>query len=232
MANLSIEIAEELQKKIVSGIWPEGQRVTSERSLSEQYKVSRNVIREALCVLSEKGLVEIHPGKGAYVTSPKSKTMDKFLEVILDQKELRWLDIIEAREAIELAAVECAARNATHADLALLNNLYRRMNHNMDDCIGDNIQFSELDSAFHQAIAKASGNAMFELLLNIFYRLIDEHSMFGLGQFNPQHIKQTQIEHLNILQAIQEKAPQKARIMLQTHFDSLRTEINSLASSD
>ena len=81
MENLYVTIFNKIETAIREGNLIEDQKL-SERKLAEEYKVSRTVIREALKVLSEKGLVTSIAGKGNYVTKTKlSSTL--FLQTTL-----------------------------------------------------------------------------------------------------------------------------------------------------
>ena len=68
---LYTNIVEELEESIRSGKLSEGMKLPSERALAEEYGVSRNVVREAYKIMSEKGIVDIQIGKGAFVCAPK-----------------------------------------------------------------------------------------------------------------------------------------------------------------
>ncbi|MFC2281791.1 MAG: FadR/GntR family transcriptional regulator, partial [Treponema socranskii subsp. buccale] len=64
--NLSVQIADRLEDTIVnSDAFPVNEKLPSEQQLAEQYRVSRPVVREALKVLQERGLVAVKNGLGA-----------------------------------------------------------------------------------------------------------------------------------------------------------------------
>ena len=62
------EVAEELQRLIVSGHWEKGERLPSEVELAKEFGVSRSALREALRSLSSRGLVQIRHGKTRLVS--------------------------------------------------------------------------------------------------------------------------------------------------------------------
>src|SRR5688572_271174 len=62
-----LEISEELEQQIRRGDSPAGEYLPSERELSAHYSVTRSTVRRALARLAEKGLVEVRPGRGAFV---------------------------------------------------------------------------------------------------------------------------------------------------------------------
>jgi DNA-binding FadR family transcriptional regulator len=61
------EISADLEREIHSGASPAGSYLPSERELSLRYSVNRATVRRALALLTEKGLVEVRPGRGALV---------------------------------------------------------------------------------------------------------------------------------------------------------------------
>ncbi|MCP4928598.1 MAG: GntR family transcriptional regulator, partial [Gammaproteobacteria bacterium] len=92
-------IVEELTQKIASGIisgrYAPGQRLI-EADLVNEYKVSRNPLREAYSRLASDGLLTIQPYRGAFVSKPSRKEI---------------MDLFIVRESLELLAVQLAARN-------------------------------------------------------------------------------------------------------------------------
>src|SRR5690242_11520983 len=69
-ANLAKAITAELVERIVRGLHPPGAPLPPEPALCETFSVSRTVIREAMKVLQEKGLVQVRQGSGTIVTPP------------------------------------------------------------------------------------------------------------------------------------------------------------------
>jgi GntR family transcriptional regulator, transcriptional repressor for pyruvate dehydrogenase complex len=68
MALTANDLAAELERLILSGRLAVGERLPSERKLSEQFGVSRPAVREALRTLAERHLVDIQPARGTFVT--------------------------------------------------------------------------------------------------------------------------------------------------------------------
>ena len=69
MDYLYTDIYKKLEQRIKG--MSEGDKLPSERVMVQEYGVSRNVLREALVLLSDRGMIEIRPGKGSYVTDKK-----------------------------------------------------------------------------------------------------------------------------------------------------------------
>ena len=129
-------IAQQLEKEI-QGL-PEGTRLPSERDMAQKYGVSRNVLREAVRLLSEKGLLNSQPGRGIYVANDsKGKFADRLEELLL-HSDSGLAEMVEVRESLEMAIVEKAVLKASDADVRDLMRLYQAMEAARDDVEGFN----------------------------------------------------------------------------------------------
>ena len=63
-----LQIAAILRSEIERGVYAPGRPVPSETQLMQRYEVARLTARKAVRVLADEGLVEVVPGRGAYVT--------------------------------------------------------------------------------------------------------------------------------------------------------------------
>jgi len=138
----------------------------SEPQLCETLMISRSALREAVRVLSSKGLVSPRPHIGTVIRPPDEWNM-------LDPELLAWsveerpdpkvvLSLIEARQFIEPAAVRLAAQRATAADLATMERAYLGMSLAREK--KDFTAYNAADEEFHIAILSASHNFVFRQL--------------------------------------------------------------------
>ncbi|HEX8222974.1 MAG TPA: FadR/GntR family transcriptional regulator [Allosphingosinicella sp.] len=158
--NLTFGMLETIGRAIVTGAY-ECERFPTEAELAAQHAVSRSVTREAVKMLTAKGLLTARPRKGTTVQPSTSWNL-------FDTDVLRWLlerefslDLLrqfsELRIAIEPAAAALAARAADPAAVAAIAQGYRRMEAaeaGHDDPL-------ESDIAFHIAILEACGNPFY-----------------------------------------------------------------------
>jgi GntR family transcriptional repressor for pyruvate dehydrogenase complex len=133
----------------------------TERELSAQLGVSRSVVREATKRLESQGLVEIQHGIGIKAVDKLHKPLNGSLALLIPDAEERLRQLNETRMAIEPESARLAAENATPAQLRTL----RRIHQQLIDA-PDNVRAIEADMAFHRALAEASGNQMFRLILD------------------------------------------------------------------
>ena len=73
---LYLQIADQVRSLIAAGEFPPGNRLPAERELAKRFGVSRPSMREALIALEVEGYVDVRPGSGILVTTPKSEMPD------------------------------------------------------------------------------------------------------------------------------------------------------------
>lgn len=158
---LTRELVEAIGGMIVRGDAPAGESLPIEAELSKQYDASRTVVREAIKMLTAKGLVGSRPRRGTYV-EPESEWN------LFDPDVLRWtlqrrfsIDLLRefliARKAIEPAA---AREAALHRDGEAIAEIARRLDDMREAATGAQDPL-EADIAFHIAVLEASGNRFF-----------------------------------------------------------------------
>ncbi|MFI6318813.1 FadR/GntR family transcriptional regulator [Nonomuraea sp. NPDC050556] len=157
-ANLASALAAELVERIVGGVHPPGTPLPPEPALCESFSVSRTVVREAVKMLQEKGLVQVRQGAGTMVTPPTMWNMLDELVLAASIAEDESIDILDdlvvTRRLLESDMANVAARVATQEVVERLRELVDRM----DELVDDHITYAEHDRAFHDVIMQASGN--------------------------------------------------------------------------
>ncbi len=150
---LATEIARRLVEFILSGQVEPGTRMPSERDLAEAFGVGRSAMREALKALSLIGLVEVRQGDGTYLRKADSALLPELIEWGLLLGEQRTMDLVEARQEIEVIIAGMAARRRTEADLTDLRTILARM-----EAAPDVSAFVDADVQFHLRLTDACGN--------------------------------------------------------------------------
>lgn len=149
-ATLSAQIRDQLHDRIRSGALEPGDRVPSERALSEQFQVARTSVREAMQGLLSMGLIE-RRGNRSFV-------VEHLPEVTIgdgdDRREFIG-QLFETRRLLEVPLIELAAERASEVDRLEISDLADRF---VDDI--SLREFRELDHAFHSAIARACKNPL------------------------------------------------------------------------
>lgn len=214
---LYLSVSEDFMDKIKSGEWKTDQKLPSERELAEQYGVGRSVIREALRVLSEKGLVRVVTGKGNYVTVPGSESLRNKMEEVLDSSRFKQKDIIDAREAIEMAIAKAAIEKATPEQIQALREVYDRM----EAMLNDGAAFAAEDANFHLCIAECSQNEVLKMM-TVTLNNVTDRAAFHQGQKNYDFSCRAQAEHKDMIDAIENKDLEKLQYTITLHMQCLR----------
>lgn len=144
-------IAEQIGRQILSGEYPPGSRLPPERDFAQQLGVSRQSLREALIALEVNGLVSVAVGSGVYVCD----TAGREVSPLTAEGEFGPFELMQARRLIEPEAAALAARGATAADLAAIEDAISRM------CEEEQTHqpHENADRLFHLRVATASQNS-------------------------------------------------------------------------
>lgn len=211
---LSKVVESQIEEAIRSGTLSFGARLPSEHELCLQFNVSRTAVREALRMLSARGLLSIIKGKGIFVRSPSAETVTDPLSLFLKLQSPRHyvLDVVHARQIIEPPIAASAALHHTDDDAARLKKDIQNLLH----YDGSYETLSKLDMDFHLDIARASENPLIPLLLEPIHRLMPQIKSSVYATVSDA--KQSAVEwHSKILEAILDRDPRRAQEAMLTH---------------
>lgn len=196
-----------LRSAIVFGQLPPGRRLL-ERELAVELAVSRTPIREALRRLSEEGLVAGVPNRGVVVRT-----------ITLEEAD----HVYAVREPLEALAAELAARRCTAAQIAELEGCLLRAERAAQD--GDWRTVIQENNAFHDLMARASGNPVLARMLDLLRNQVNLVRM-ALWARRPGRPQETLRQHREILEGLLSGDPREAaravRAHLQSSWQSLR----------
>jgi GntR family transcriptional repressor for pyruvate dehydrogenase complex len=199
---------------IQSGALALGAKLSSEAALASQYGVSRSVIREALRSCTALGLTVTRTGRGTFVVADHVAN-----DLVLGQFSAR--DLTEARPHIEVPAAGLAAERRTAEDLEILRAMMASMAAETDP-----EAWVGLDSSFHAAIARASGNKVFEsVVADIRDALAHQSETLNLVA-DRQHA--SDVEHRLILDAIEAGSAADASAAMAGHLRAVGEALDSI----
>ena len=202
-------IVQQLGLKIVSGHFPENEKLPSSDELCEEFQVSRPVSREAIRVLNSKGLTYSRPKVGT-VVRPKDEWH------MLDPDVLFWLiestpendffkTLSTVRRVLEPEMAYIAASTATDDDIAQIKTAYDGMEK------ATNVEeFMQPDIEFHLAIAKATHNDLLAYMSKML--VLPLQQSIKLTSLRPNLQTHSLPRHKAILTAIENKDPLSARL--------------------
>ena len=217
-------LAEQVEDQIYHYILDEalepGAKLPNEFALGERFRVGRSTIREAVKLLSSKGIVEVRRGSGTYVLTTALGVGDPLGLSAVQDKTALALDLVNVRLLLEPGIAEMAANNATDEDIARLRRLCERVERKIHD--GD--RYIEDDIAFHTCVAESSKNMVVEQLIPI----IDTAVMMFVNVTHKKLIDQTIETHRMLTEAIARHDPIGARSAMVMHLNYNRTYIKKL----
>jgi len=158
MRGVQGRLIEGLGRAIVGGRHEVGKVLPREAELMEEYSASRTSLREAMKVLSAKGLIEIRQKSG-------TRVRDSSMWNTFDTDILTWYtkegkaeaiihDLIELRQLLEPSAARLAATRGSMSDLKRIDRAHRSMVEN----VAEPTRYAESDVEFHMAVFSASHN--------------------------------------------------------------------------
>ena len=171
-----------------------GDKLPSERMLSEKFGVSRSNIREAIQKLEFFGILNSKPQSGTFIADIGRVAMSGMMDDILRLQEADFKSLVETRILLELKTVRLAALRRTEEDLEALQialEAYKQKVLNKEDAV-------EEDLLFHLAIAKASKNSF----MNTFMLIITPQIITNFEEYHVCDSNQSFLgiqEHLSLI---------------------------------
>jgi GntR family transcriptional repressor for pyruvate dehydrogenase complex len=193
-----------------------GDKLPSERMLSEKFGVSRSNVRDAIQRLEFYGLLKSIPQSGTFVANIGVIAMNGIIDDILRLEAPDFKSLVETRILLELKTARLASLRRTDTDLIQMKDALEAYSEKVlkgEDSVQE-------DLLFHLAIAKASGNSTLNTLMLMITPEI-------ITNFEKHHVcdKRTAMsaieEHSDILNAIKNKNPKEAKEKVKVHFKNL-----------
>jgi GntR family transcriptional repressor for pyruvate dehydrogenase complex len=218
-ARLYEQIAAQIEERIFNGDLEHGDKLPSELELADQFGVSRTAVREAIKALRAKGLVEVQPGRGTFVTDGASQVLRTSLgQVLKVSDEGRLENLIEIREILEPRIAALAAERAEENDIQAMQSAIEAMDLTIDDAEA----FIEADLAFHLALAHATNNVLIPLLIDPIVDMLQEQR---IRIFKTQKgSERGQYHHKQILASIVARDPKAAHDAMEAHLAQVRKD--------
>nr|WP_242529116.1 GntR family transcriptional regulator [Ramlibacter ginsenosidimutans] len=207
--SLHDEVAAQLRERIFDGELTPGTFLDEVR-LAEQLKISRTPLREALKVLTAEGLVRHEPRRGCFVNEVTEHDLDEIFPV---------LALLEGRCAFE------AARKASDADIAVLDDLHQKLaRYAKAKRINE---YYATNFAIHEAIIALADNRWLAGVIGDLRKIV---KLSRLQQLHaPGRLEQSFSEHLAVFAALKARDPEGADAAMRTHLTRQRDALRALA---
>ncbi|ART62092.1 FadR/GntR family transcriptional regulator [Kushneria marisflavi] len=223
---LAEQVAGVLTRAIHTGKLKAGQRLPTEAALGERHEVSRSVVREAISMLRNAGLVVSRRGSGTFVAEAPTVSL---VQALPGGSLASVLHLLELRRALEGEAAFHAATRCSRAQLRRLRNAMV----DIDEAVEAGESGVEQDLAFHRAIAEASNNEYFITVLDFYNRFL--HQAISLTRSNEARrdtfVAEVISEHDAMIEAIASGDGDAARQAAWWHMDQARRRLSDIPPS-
>lgn len=213
--NLYSQIAGQIEQLIMDQQLVPGDKLNAERELAALLGVSRTVVREAVRVLSDRGLLVVKPGSGTFVSRPSSSsttdTIGRYLT--MHGAGMNYRDLSEVRRTLEVEIAGIASQRRTPEDLSALNEIMERLS----SSIAAEEEFVHADLDFHMALAEATHNPLFRILLSPIQTLLLRFRLDAIHVDPDRSVSGALLYHRRILEAVEEQDAQRARSAMEQH---------------
>ena len=225
---LSEQVVAELEHTILEEYREPGTRLPKESELADRFHVSRIVIREAMKILEERGVVQVRAGRGTMTVAPTPERVKASLLRLFRDQPIPTLSemerMMELREVLEETVAGLAAVRATPEDL-------QRISAALDDMANPDRsveQTIEADLRFHVAVAEAAHNRFFEMVIEpltqVFVQQIKLTDSYTVGVDLHRHVFD------KIAKGDPVAARQAVRRLMQSTRNHARTALNMLST--
>ena len=204
-----------------SGQWRAGDRLPTERDLSEQFNLSRTTVRKVLQEMKELDVISQTVGSGTYVTDRAAAVL-KGLAADDPVRQTSPAQLMEARLALEPAIIEMVVGHATAADFA-----------QMDACCVKAEQartfeeFEHWDGMLHEVIANAARNTFISSVFRLMNQVREqgEWGVMKRRSVTPERRVQYQAEHRALVQALRNRDLDQAKALATEHLLHVRRNL-------
>lgn len=216
------QIASALIRRIIDEGLPEGSQLPTEQDMIREFSVGKSAVREAIRIVSTKGLVEVIQGSGMRV-APRNRwnLIDAELIAGISRSVLTMNHLTEVRRTVEPDVAAFAASRATPEDVESLERI-------VADTVSagdDRPAFVAHDLAFHDGLAAAASNPLYTILLGSLNELLVESRR---GLVRSAGARQRGLyHHQRILEAVRLGDASLARARMLEHIDQVATDWRS-----
>ncbi len=202
---------------IIQGELNIGDKLPTERHLSETLSLSRNTVRDAIRIMSSMGLVESRQGSGNYLSNKISRNISATVDFMLLLEQSNYLEINQIRRAIALECFRNIFHKCTPRDIRLLKKVVEKMHQKHRQ--------GHYDKLFHNIILRISNNKLMISIMNalsvICKDLID--NLFKLS--NRETLKRIVNSHKQIIESIVNRDELAGYTAVNEHYDLVDKEI-------
>jgi GntR family transcriptional repressor for pyruvate dehydrogenase complex len=220
---VTASLISEIKGMIASGVLGPGSRLPAERDLAKQFHVNRASVRQVLKVLEMMGVLTQRVGDGTYLSTSAEAILNEPLDFLVLLDDLSHHELFETRLIVEPELAARAAERSTAEDLLALRAAVTEMQNS-----SNTEERLAADMAFHDAIFRASGNRICQLLFKRIHRTVLS-SMSHLS--NRVSLDQPLSFHKRIYTAIRARDAEAARKAMREHILDARSLLSQKSTA-
>ncbi|PRY23786.1 GntR family transcriptional regulator [Aliiruegeria haliotis] len=216
---LSHAVVRQIELLILRGVLRPGERLPAERDLAERLGVSRPSLREAISELEDRGLLQRRAGAGIFVAALLGPAFSDPMIRLFSAYDEAVFDYIAFRRDMEALAAERAARLGSDTDLAVISEIFHKMEAAHSSRSGT--EEARLDADFHMAIIEAGHNLVMLHMMRAMYHLLREGVFYNRKAMFRQRTTRSALlaQHKAIHDTIIARDPDASRAAVEAHLD-------------
>lgn len=213
-------IIQQIKGQIKKGILKPGEKLPSERKLSELLGVSRASVREAIQALAFSGYLEVIQGKGTYILEIATK-YDEIVNFFSEFSNYSLDYLMEARIMLEGEFARLAALNASQEEIDIIERVFNEIANSKDLNT-----FVVKDLKFHLTIAKATHNPFMYGLMKIIGEMLYKETQKIIKISKDTRVNTIETTR-NLVQAIRQRNAEQAKELMSEHIRNIRASLES-----
>lgn len=216
--SLTEEVVSQIEELILSGELQTGDKLLSQRDLAVELGVSPTVIREAVKVLEQKGLVETRAGSGTYVSALTPEACSEVLTLLFRHGKMSFSHLHEARRTLEIEIAGLAAARAQLHHIEQMEDAILRMDQGLDNPD----EYIRADFDFHLTLARAAQNPVFPLLTITLLEVLQESRRLNFEVAGAP--SRGQLYHRAICDCVKQGDVEGARAEMREHLEQVSAD--------
>lgn len=205
-----------------------GDTLPGEGAFAEQLGVSRAVMREAFSTLAALHQIDVGNGRKARVAAIDGSVLSTSLDHAVATAQVTVTEIWDVRRTLELRTAALAALRRSDAEARAILDHAEAMAAHSDDLE----ELTRHDIAFHQAIARASGNVLFYTIIRSFEPLMTVAAPIAWHARTTADQRAMMLEqHHRLAEAIASRDTAAAVAEMNTHFDTSIADLFARSSA-
>ncbi len=231
---MSRRVADYLSRLVADGTLKPGEKLPGETALAQRLGVSRPTLREALGVLQVKGLLEVRPRSGTYVTSAVDGGGGNVVDELVAVDPTKIWELLEIRKVVDTEAAALAARRRNPADLARLDEIMQSVRNLGGQDLIRRSEGGKAYARFFAFLAHATHNTLYSHLMSWVSSTLRHLVPYSRQRLSGKpEIGDAILGHIvAIARSVEDSDPQAARRTTLEHLEFLEKALRELHTEE